>query len=171
MKSLIAILTLVPCLTFSKDVPLIQPPISTYLSSNCTAEACNVKLCMANLQNNNLTISSSFLHEDQMLVNGMNFYLLEDYIKVGSDIYSSWLKRGEVTDFFKEIYLNKTEGLAKISFKPKEEKCFNFNLDKSYELKSGKYYIGHYFLYDGYVLEGEEVSFFSVSSNIIVIQK
>lgn len=106
-----------------------------------------------------------------MLVNGMNFYLLEDYIKVGSDIYSSWLKRGKVTDFFKENYLKKTEWLAKISFKPREEKCFNFNLDKSYELKRWQYYIGHYFLYDAYVLESEEVSFFSVGSNIVVIQK
>ncbi|MEH8016406.1 hypothetical protein MN202_04130 [Rheinheimera muenzenbergensis] len=171
MKLLVAILTLMPCLALSRDVPFIQAPISTHLSSECTTEACNMTLCMANLQNNNLTIGSTFLYEEQLLVNGMLFYLLEDYIKVGSDIYSPWLKRDKMTDFFKENYLKRIETLARISFKPREEKCFNLKLDKSYALEDGRYYIGHYFLHDAYVLEIEKTGFFSVSSNIVVIQK
>tara|TARA_B100001059_G_C17808389_1_gene570638 strand:+ start:1066 stop:1587 length:522 start_codon:yes stop_codon:yes gene_type:complete len=173
MKLLVAILAVMPCLAFSKDVPLIQPPISAYLSSGCTTEACNVNLCIANLQNNNLTIGSVFLDKEQMLVNGMLFYPLEDYIKAGSDIYSPRLKieREKMTDFFKENYLKRFDGITELSFKPREEKCFYLNLEKSYVLGDGRYYIGQYFLRDAYVLESEKIGFFSVSSNIIVIQK
>ena len=171
MNFSIFLLTLMPFLVFSKDVLPMQSPVSAHLSSACKTEQCIVTLCIANFQNNHLTIGSPFLYEEQMLVNGMLFYLLDDYIKVGSDIYSPWLKRDKMTDFFKENYLKRIEANARVSFKPREEKCFNFKLDKSYVLASGQYYIGHYFLRDAYILGSEELGYFSASSNIIVIQK
>ncbi|MAD76252.1 MAG: hypothetical protein CML20_15940 [Rheinheimera sp.] len=171
MKLLFFILTVISYPAFSKDFTFIKSPVSVHLKSECKSEACNVILCMKNFQDKSITISSLFLSQDQLLINGMLFYSLENYIEFGSDIYSPWLDRGKMTDFFKEKFLKSIDASTKISFESGEEKCFNLNLDKSYVLEDGNYYIGHYILRDAYLQEGEDVSLFSVSSNIIVIQK
>lgn len=173
MKLFNVTLTLLSCLAFSSDVPLINSPVSISIKSDCKTEPCKLTLCFSNLRDKSLKIGSAFLDENQMIVSGMLFYPLEDYIKAGSDIYSPKLKieRESMKDFFKENYLKNFEGMTEISFNSREQKCFSLNIEKAYTLEKGRYYIGHYFLQDAYVLDSKEIGFFLDSSNIIVIQK
>ncbi len=172
MKVVIIIFSLMSCLAFANDISYTtEPPISLQLNSNCNTAECNVTLCMENDQENDLTISSPFLGEDQLLVNGMLFYPLEDYIQANSDIYSPWLKRGEMTDFFKENYLKRLEKSVAVSFEPREKKCFILDLEKSYILEENQYYIGYYMLQDSFTPENDNSYFLPNSSNIIVIKK
>lgn len=171
MRILIFVLFFIQTNLFADDTKIAAPPISIQLKSNCAAKVCNMTLCMKNIQDEDITIASPFLNEGQLVVNGVYLYPLDDYIEIGSDIYSPRLRREKVTESFKEDYLKRIESSTELSFGFGEKKCFTLDIEKYYILDSNRYYIGHYILKDSYIIGNDGNSFFSVSSNVIVIKR